>query len=183
MKTEIAKAEWKNAVEALNDAIILTIGGGYKGAESRAYFAMAHAARAALATKNQEPKTHTHVERAVNNQLVRSGEITADSGTDLGAGRQKRENADYSSFYESSQEAAHNACAGAARFLKETREYLLSRGLAEKELPEIPQLPGSKRTRPGGDPGTQTPRNRPAGGAETQAAERKVDRAEGQARD
>ena len=100
MKAEIAKAEWKNAVEALNDAITLTIGGGYKGAESRAYFAMEHAARAALATKNQEPKTHTSVEKAVNNQLVRSGEITADSGAELGAGRQKRQNADYSSFYE-----------------------------------------------------------------------------------
>ena len=58
MKAEIAKAEWKNAVEALNDAITLTIGGGYKGAESRAYFAMEHAARAALATKTKSQR-HT----------------------------------------------------------------------------------------------------------------------------
>ena len=157
MKAEIAKAEWKNAVEALNDAITLTIGGGYKGAESRAYFAMEHAARAALATKNQEPKTHTSVEKAVNNQLVRSGEITADRGAELGAGRQKRQNADYSSFYESSEDAAHKGCERAARFLGETRAYLVSRGLPEKGLQKVPELPGSQPIQPGGDPDVRTP--------------------------
>ena len=64
MKTKVAVAEWNNATDALKDATTLAIHGQHKGAESRAYFAIEHGARAALATRNQEPKTHTAVGRA-----------------------------------------------------------------------------------------------------------------------
>ena len=131
MKTKVAVAEWNNATDALKDATTLAIHGQHKGAESRAYFAIEHGARAALAIRNQEPKTHTAVGRAFVNQLIHSGEMTAERSEDVKAARQRRERADYSSFYEGSKDNAHTACARAARFLAETRKYLLTRGLQQ----------------------------------------------------
>ena len=57
--------------------------------------------------------------------------MTAERSEDVKAARQRRERADYSSFYEGSKDNAHTACARAARFLAETRKYLLTRGLQQ----------------------------------------------------
>ena len=70
MKAKLARDQWWNATETLKEATVLATCGQYKGAISRAFFAMEHAARAALAVKDQEPKTHRGMVQAFNNQLV-----------------------------------------------------------------------------------------------------------------
>ena len=131
MKADLVRDRWWNATDTLKDARILANAGQYKGAISRAFFAMEQAARAALATKGHEPRTHSGLVQAFNNQLVRSGEMDPKWGESLGDGSEARNTADYAAFYRASAEEAHEQCAEAAEFLKDTRGYLVEKGLGD----------------------------------------------------
>ncbi len=141
MKGKLARDQWWNATETLKEASLLATGGQYKGAISRAFFAMEHAARAALAAKDQEPKTHRGMVQAFNNQLVRSGEMDRDRGESLEDAHQARNAADYGSFYRATADEAYQLCGEAAAFLIETRKYLVNKGLSAADLPEVPEAP------------------------------------------
>ena len=70
MKKALARDKWDNACETLQEANVLARTGFYKGAISRAFFAMENAARAALALKDQEPRTHSGLIQAFNQQVA-----------------------------------------------------------------------------------------------------------------
>lgn len=141
MKAKLARDQWWNATETLKEATVLATCGQYKGAISRAFFAMEHAARAALAVKDQEPKTHRGMVQAFNNQLVRTGEMDRDRGESLEDAQQARNTADYGSFYRATAHEAYQVCAEAAVFLTDTRKYLLKKGVSAIDLPEAPEAP------------------------------------------
>jgi len=65
---------------------------------SRAYYAMFHAVRAALAARGVQAKTHSGLAALFAEQLVRTGEIDAELGRWLGQARRNREIGDYDDF-------------------------------------------------------------------------------------
>ena len=120
---------------------------------------MEQAARAALATRGHEPKTHSGLVQAFNNQLVRSGEMDTKWAERIAEGSAARNTADYAAFYRANAKEAQQSCADAAELLKDTREYLVKKGL--RDLAEVPGVPGRKPVTPGGDPGFTNPGGRP----------------------
>ena len=167
MKKALARDKWRSATEALKEANVLTREGLYKGAISRAFVAMENAARAALALKGLEPKTHAGLGEAFKNQLIRSGAMDKKWSEALGAASEARNVADYGAFYQASADDAQNQCAEADEFLKETGKYLTRQGL--DDLGPVPEMPGTKPVRPGGDPKLKGPGQRgngkPKGGS------------------
>lgn len=63
-------------------------------------------------------------------------------GERLAEGSAARNTADYAAFYRASANEAHNRCADAAELLKDTREYLVRKGVGD--LAEVPEIPGTK---------------------------------------
>ena len=61
------------AEECLEEAKNLLSNGFYRGAVSRAYYSMYHAAKALLLTKNVTPKKHTGVLRMLGLEFVNKG--------------------------------------------------------------------------------------------------------------
>ena len=161
MSAELAKHHWKWATNALSAAIRDAIHHDPRNAVSRAYYAMFHAANAALAIKGLHPKTHNGTQALFNKHLVGPGAVDKQRGRDLAKGQERRTNADYDVVRDISEQQADEQCARGAAFLTEMRTHLRQAGLGEHELGAVPPLPGSKPPQPGGDPGFANPGARP----------------------
>lgn len=87
------------AVEAEKEAHALFALGLYRGACSRAYYAMFNMARALLLTRGHEPeatKTHKTVLQTFSNEFVRNGPFDRTDGRELQRAAEARHLADYS---------------------------------------------------------------------------------------
>lgn len=150
MKTALAHDKWNNACETLQEADVLARTGFYKGAISRAFFAMENAARAALALKGQEPKTHSSLVQAFNQQIAGKPGIEESWTERVQTAGNARNTADYTAFHNATEEEALTQCATAVEFLTRMREHLTREGLENPK--EVPEIPGTKPVGPGGDP-------------------------------
>jgi len=92
----IAKAHLEKAVERLKVAEKLFRDGDYEDAVSRAYYAMYHAARAALSTVNVFPKTHEGVVSEFGRKFVLAGIFPKELGRNLADVKAARETYEYS---------------------------------------------------------------------------------------
>ena len=90
-----AKRRWKWAVNAMKAAHRDTMARDYPNAVSRGYYAMMHAANAALALKQLHSKKHSGVQALVNLHLVLPEELERQRGRDLGQGQDERTSAEY----------------------------------------------------------------------------------------
>lgn len=70
----------EKAIERLRVAEKLLRDGEYEDAVSRAYYAMYHAAKAALATVNVFPKTHEGVVSEFGRRLILTGDFPKELG-------------------------------------------------------------------------------------------------------
>ena len=165
MKGSTAWAHWKNAVEGLESAEILLNHGKYKRSVAEAYYAIETAARASLAEKNVDPRTRKGVWKALNNKLIQSGELPAETADYLARERVKRGAAEYIPLSSGSDEEAREACSRGAAVLETVRNYLLNRGYTKDDLPE-PERYRKAVTR-GGDPGISLPSGGQKGGEPT----------------
>jgi uncharacterized protein len=90
MNRNMVLAEWSRAREALRAADTLTRNRCYADGISRAYYAMLHAAKAALHIHDVTAESHAAVRRMFGLHLVRPGEIEPEwsvvesSGSDQG---------------------------------------------------------------------------------------------------
>ena len=91
----IAKRHWKWAINALKAANRDAASRDPQNAVSRAYYAMMHAANAALAMKGLQAKTHKGTQTLFNEHLVQPGEVDKQRGRDLARGQRRRTSADY----------------------------------------------------------------------------------------
>jgi hypothetical protein len=89
----------------------------YRDCVSRAYYAMYHAARAALLRHRVEPRTHRGVLRMVHQHLVRNGELPRELAQALADVRDLREYGDYGAAAPVTKEDAEAALADARKFL------------------------------------------------------------------
>lgn len=121
----------RKASSALASAELLWRGGFNDDAVSRAYYAVFHAARAALLTLGLQPRTHKGVNQRFNADLVIPGKIEAEYLSLLGRAQMNREAADYSVERELSPAEAQVEVEGARRFIERMRSYVDSTGLLD----------------------------------------------------
>ena len=107
---------------------------------SRAYYAMNHAAKAALAVDDVVVATHEGLKRMFGLHLVRTGAVEREWAGHLHAALDQRVGADYDVSAKFTPDHAAVECDRAGRFIERMRVYLLSRGLPEPELVEVERI-------------------------------------------
>ena len=106
----------KKAREKLNAAKILQRNGLYDDAASRAYYAMFHSAKAALAKINLSPKTHRGVIRSFGKHFIKTGTIKKTLGENLRRAKDLREKGDYSPYHTTPENVAETLIKNAEDF-------------------------------------------------------------------
>ena len=138
MNKETAVAEWRRGLSSLGSAKVLARAGHYEDAIVTSYYAIFHAAKAALAVHDIETSTHAGLRSMFGMHLVKTGRIEPEWAADLGLSLEDRVKADYNVFAHFSDEDARDQHGRATAFVERMREYLLAKGLTESEIPSIP---------------------------------------------
>ena len=118
------KAHLEKAIKRLRVAERLLQEGEYEDAVSRAYYAMYHAAKAALSTLNVFPKTHEGTLKEFGLKLIKERKLPKELGIIFSDARSLRETADYAITSVIGVEDARWSVGAAERFLKQVAEYL-----------------------------------------------------------
>jgi hypothetical protein len=134
MNRGLVLAEWHRVRQALRAAQLLNKLGFPDDSVSRAYYAVLHAAKAALYVHDISVNSHAAARRMFGLHLVRPGRIEREWASSLGESLDDRLAADYQSDVWTSDEEARDEARRARRFLARIREYLLANGLTEREL-------------------------------------------------
>ncbi len=129
-------AEWRLARNALRAAQLLARHGIYADAVSRAYYAVLHAAKAALQTRNISAESHAAVKRLFGLHFVKTGEFEPEWSASLAEGFEDRLAADYDGERQFTAREARDESRRAGAFLKRVRRFLRSQGLTPAELDE-----------------------------------------------
>ena len=121
---DISQKELIRAKKALLAAKTLLENQLYEDCVSRAYYAVLHAAKAALATKDIEPESHNAVKRMFGLHLIKTGEIEKDFAKILTAEQEDREIGDYNIYIEIEQDRALKRVRDAEKFVERIEKYL-----------------------------------------------------------
>ena len=116
--------ELERAKKALLAAKTLLENQLYEDCVSRAYYAVLHAAKAALATKDIEPESHNAVKRMFGLYLIKTGEIEKDFAKILTAEQEDRAIGDYDIYIEINQDRALKRVTDAEKFVERIEKYL-----------------------------------------------------------
>ena len=134
MNRNMVAAEWTRAREAQRAAETLTRDRCYADAISRAYYAILHAAKAALHVHDVAAESHPAVRRLFGLHLVKPGEIEAKWSAYLVESLDDRLAADYDVEASFSHQDARGDCRRSREFLSRIKRYLLAKGFEEAEL-------------------------------------------------
>ena len=99
-------------------------------AVSPAYYAVHHAAEAALHVEGDEPRSHEGVKSLFGLRFVKTGRLPEELASILRELKDERENGDYSIFPAITAEEAERAVASAERFVADLEAFLQARGFA-----------------------------------------------------
>ena len=119
-----AKAHLEKALERLRVAEKLFRDGEYEDAISRAYYAMYHAAKAALSTVNVFPKTHEGVVSEFGRKFVLAGILPKELGKNLADAKAARETYEYSVTETVGKSEAETILSNAQEFVKTVKKHL-----------------------------------------------------------
>lgn len=133
-ESEHGVGEWNRARESLRAVETLTRERCYADAISRAYYAILHAAKAALHVHDIAAESHPAVRRMFGLHLVRSGELEPEWSAYLVESLDDRLAADYDVEIAFSEEDARGECRRSRQFLERLKRYLQKNGLKEAEL-------------------------------------------------
>ena len=134
MNRAMAAAEWRRAAKSLGAAEVLMRSGYPEDSVARSYHAVFHAAKSALFVHDIDTASHAAVRRMFGLHLVRSGEIEQTWASDLAEAMDDRLMVDYDAEISFSAEETRFECQRARAFLERIRQYLLAKGLTEREL-------------------------------------------------
>lgn len=134
MNRELVLGEWRRARQAYRAAQLLSAEDLPEDAVSRAYYAVLHAAKAALYVHDIVVTSHAGTRRMFGLHLVRTGEVEPEWASCLGESLDDRLAADYESGVSVSTGEAQREVRRARRFLMRIRQYLLTKGFTEQEL-------------------------------------------------
>jgi uncharacterized protein (UPF0332 family) len=124
-----ARALAERRIEVANERLAvakqLQRGGFYRDAVNRAYYAAFAAARALLALKRLDSKTHQGVINLFYKHYVKPGYFPKTTGAFLEKARGLREKADYDEFAPITAEKTREEVKGAAAFVAAVEKYLV----------------------------------------------------------
>ncbi len=132
-KTQI-RAEWKRALKAHGAAKALLKEDFYEDAVSRAYYAVLHAAKAALLTRDVACESHAAVRRSVGKELIQKGNLEREWAIILAQAQDDRALADYDVELAFSEKVARKRVEDAGRFLARTYSLLREADLKDTEI-------------------------------------------------
>jgi len=121
---ELSQKELNRAGKALLAAKTLLENQLYEDCVSRAYYAVLHAAKAALVTTGVEPESHSAVRRLFGLHLVKSGKIEKEFAAILTAEQEDREIGDYDIDIEIEQDTALKRVRDAEKFVERIDNFL-----------------------------------------------------------
>ena len=128
MVEQVLDGEWRRAQQCLGAANLCRENGYYADAISRAYYAIMHAARAALSFRGVSVNNRRSTHRAVMNQfgrhLVVPGYIETTWSNDIRQGHVERTRADYDALENFDETDAGSACDRANAFLNRMQSLL-----------------------------------------------------------
>ena len=124
MAAAAVAGEWRRAQECLAAARLCRDNGFYADALSRAYYAIMHAAKAALAAKDIAPASHKAVQRLFGKELVMENQIEPSWADYIGQGFADRAAADYDVSATFTVDDAQDAVDRAAAFLNRIHTLL-----------------------------------------------------------
>lgn len=119
-----AQKELARANKALLAAKTLLENQLYQDCVSRSYYAVLHAAKAALSKVGVEPESHHAVRRMFGLHLVKSGKIEKEFAAILTAEQEDREIGDYDIDIEIEQDRAAKSVLDAEKFVERVGKYL-----------------------------------------------------------
>lgn len=119
----IARAHLEKALERLRVAERLFRDGDYEDAVSRAYYAMYHAARAALSTMSVFPKTHEGVVTEFGRRFVLTGIFPRELGKNLADAKAARETYEYSVTATAGKSEAETILVNTRKFVDTIKKY------------------------------------------------------------
>lgn len=123
-KKEWADKELRRAKKALLAAKILLEKELFEDCVSRAYYAVFHAAKAALALSKIEVDSHDGVRSMFGSHLVKTGKIEKEFAKILTAEHEDREIGDYEIDIEIEEERARKRVNEAKEFIRRIKQYL-----------------------------------------------------------
>lgn len=118
------KASLGRANEALRAAKTLLNSGELKDAISRAYYAMFHAARAALHQKGITAKTHKGTQQMFDIHIVKKNLLSREYGEMFRETFNLRQKCDYEVYTEPNRSETEEAITNAKEFIKKIEELL-----------------------------------------------------------
>jgi hypothetical protein len=121
---ELSQKELNRAQKALLAAKTLLENQLYEDCVSRAYYAVLHAAKAALIKVGVEAESHQAVRRMFGLHLVKTGNIEKDFVSILTAQQEDREIGDYDIHIEIEQDTALKRVLDAEKFIQRIEKYL-----------------------------------------------------------
>ena len=134
MNRGLAIAEWRRARQALGAAEVLARDGYFADAVSRSYYAVLHAAKAALYVHDVDAESHAAVRRLFGLHLVVTGEIEREWSANLSEGVDDSLAADYDVETSFSEQDARSEYRRSQEFLDRIRQYLLANSFSASEL-------------------------------------------------
>ena len=134
MNRHIVLAEWRRSAQSLGAADLLLRKSYPEDAVSRAYYAILHAAKAALLVHDVATESHAGVRRMFGKHLVHARHIEDQWAKYLARGSDDRLMVDYDVGISFTDEEAWFECRRSREFVERIRRYLLVRGLTEQEL-------------------------------------------------
>ena len=117
-------AEWERAQDSLGIALIGLRDGYYANSISLSYYAILHAAKAALQLYSISAESHSAVRRLFGLHLVNPGLIESQWGREIGDSVDLRISADYDVMMKFDESDARDACERAQAFLDRIRALL-----------------------------------------------------------
>ena len=133
MSRESAIAEWRRATESMGAARSCHRDGYYADSVSRAYYAILHAAKAALQLHGVTAESHAGVKRMFGQHLVKSGLVEPEWASALGDSADERIASDYDPKLHFDEADAREACDRANAFLDRIHP-LLAASIPPKHL-------------------------------------------------
>lgn len=122
-------AEFSRAQKSLQAAKLEQADGLFEDAVSRAYYAVMHAAKAALLIHDRLAESHVAIRRYFGSVLVRAGRIEKEWAGILAREHDRRVAADYNANLLMDAESSLQLVEDADQFVERIRKYLVEAGI------------------------------------------------------
>ena len=134
MNRDVVLGEWNRATRTLSAAELLAREHYPEDAVGRAYYALLHAAKAALSVQDVVAESHSAVRGLFGKHLILTGAIEREWSKQLGGSLDDRLAADYDSATFLSTGEARRECRRARAFVGRNRRYLITCGFTADDL-------------------------------------------------